>query len=615
MKSWGAVLVIVLAGLLVYSNNYNGEFIWDDYDTIVKHPDIRSFSSIPKLFWSGPDSYNTPLSGRPTVALSFALNYAINGLDVRGYHLVNNIIHILAGLALFGIIRCTLLLPRFTARFGSVADGYGLAVALLWLVHPLQTEAVNYITQRTESMMGLFYFLTLFFGAAGFRSARPQGWYAAAVVACGLGMGSKEVMVSAPLMVLLYDRLFVSESFRDALKQRPFFYAALASTWILLFVFQIGSSRSETLAFDLEGLTPLDYLRTQFGVVIHYLRLVFWPHPLVLDSQDWQIVREFSGAAVIPGIIIGLMALSTIWGLKRKLWWAFCGVLFFVTLAPTSSVLPVFTEIVSERRMYVPLAAVVVLVVFAVDAIWRRFSAHFITEQKLMRLAPMALVLIAVAGLGYITWERNKDYRTAVGIWADTVAKRPINFRAHNNLGVELARKGRYSEAVRPYREAVRLKPDYQNAYSNLGATLSILGRDQEAIAAHNKALELEPNDAIGHYTLGNAYLRVNDLDNGALSFQRAIALNPDLLPAYGNLGLLLMQKGDLTGAEHYFQIMLKLAPGKMEPYVILAELRTAQGRTDEAIELYRQALRLAPGAQDIEDRLKSLLANDSKAQ
>jgi len=614
-KSWTAVLVIVLAGLLVYSNNYKGEFIFDDYDAIVGHPDIRSLSSIPELFWSGPDSPNTPLSGRPIVALSFALNNVVGGLDVRGYHLVNNLIHILAALALFGIIYKTLLLPRFTDRFGSGAVGYGLAVALLWMVHPLQTEAVNYLTQRTESMMGLFYFLTLFFAVAGFGSARPKGWFAGAVIACGLGMGSKEVMVSAPLLVLLYDRFFVADSFRDALRQRRGFYAALASTWILLLVFQIGSSRSETLAFDLAELTPMDYLRTQVGIVVHYLRLVFWPHPLVLDSQDWPIVREFSAAAIVPGIILGAMALSTTWGLRRKVWWALPGVLFFAILAPTSSVLPVVSEIVTERRMYVPLAAVIVLVVFSVDGLWRKFSTRVIPNQRLQRLVPVTLLVILVTGLGYMTWERNRDYRTAVGIWSDTLAKRPANFRAHNGLGTALVTEGRFTEAIGHFWEAVRLKPDYEEAYSNLGSALANLGQYQEALAVQKMALKLAPDDAIAHYNLGNAYLRINDLDNGALSFQRAIALNPKLAAAHGNLGLVLMQKGDLDGADYHFQILLKLAPGETEPYVVLADLRTAQGQTDEAVQLYRQALQLSPGSKDIEIKLKSLLAGGSEAR
>lgn len=526
-KSWVAVLVIVLAGLLVYSNNYKGEFIWDDYDTIVEHPDIRSLSSIPKLFWSGPDSYNTPLSGRPTVALSFALNYAVNGLDVRGYHLVNNLIHILTGLALFAIIRCTLLLPRFRTRFGAGVNGYALAVAILWLVHPLQTEAVDYITQRTETLMGLFYFLTLFFAAAGFQSARPKGWFAGAVIACGLGMGSKEVMVSAPLLVLLYDRFFVADSFRDALRQRRGFYAALASTWILLFVYQIGSSRSETVAFDLEGLTPLDYLRTQFGVVLHYLRLVFWPKPLVLDYQDWTIVREFSAAAVVPGFILGAMVLSTIWGLRRLAWWAVPGVLFFTVLAPTSSVLPVFTELASERRMYMPLAAVIVLVVFAADAMWRKFSTDIGYERKLLRLAPMVLVLITAAGLGYMTWDRNRDYRTAVGIWTDTVAKRPVNFRAHNNLGVALTRKGRYAEAVGPYQEAVRLKPDYQNAYSNLGLLSMQKGDFDGAEQYFQTMLKLAPERTEPYVVLAELRTAQGRTDEAVQLYRQALQLAP----------------------------------------------------------------------------------------
>lgn len=151
---WPALLVIIMAGLLAFSNNYSGEFIYDDFDTIVDNPEIKTFSPLWSPLWI---THMTPISGRPVIALTFALNYAASGMDVFGYHLVNNIIHLLAGLTLFGVIRATLLLPRFAAKYGDRANGFALAIALLWLVHPLQTEAVDYITQRTETLAGLFY--------------------------------------------------------------------------------------------------------------------------------------------------------------------------------------------------------------------------------------------------------------------------------------------------------------------------------------------------------------------------------------------------------------------------------------------------------------------------
>lgn len=608
-RAWLLALFLVAAGLIVYANNYDGEFNFDDFDTVVDNPVIQTLP----LFWasllSGPESPNTPLSGRPVVALSFALNFAAGGLDVRGYHLVNNLIHILAGLALFGLIRHSLLLPRFIDRFGPAANGYALVVALLWLVHPLQTEAVDYLTQRTEIMMGLFYLLTLFGAAGGLRSPQPRGWYGLAVGSCLLGMGCKEVMVSAPVVVLLYDRLLVAGSFRGALGKRRGFYLALAATWAALVFFLLNSSRAATVRFDIADLSPLDYFRTQLEVVLHYLRLVFWPWPLVLDSQDWLIVREFSAALLLPGAILGALLALTVYGLRRGVWWSLLGAYFFLTLAPSSSLLPVYTEIVAERRMYLPLAAVIVLVVFLVDAGGRRLWKNPAPLRQGVSLAGVAVLAV---GLGTLTWRRNLDYRTAVGLWEDSVAKRPGNSRAFNNLGEALVREGRFAEAIGPFKESARLKSGdgEVHSYSNLGATLAKLGQFEEAIAAHRKALELTPDDAVGHYNLGNALLAVNDLAGAIDSFKQAIALNPKLYPAQGNLGLLLMQQGDLAGAEGHLQVLLQLAPQQATGYMFLAELRVKQGRLEEAIALLRQALTLQPDSQEIADRLATALAN-----
>ncbi|MGD1021058.1 MAG: hypothetical protein ABSA12_17265, partial [Verrucomicrobiia bacterium] len=201
-------LLLVLTGLWAYHNSLTGPFIYDDWLSIQKNPTIRHLWPIWQPL-SPPHAGGITVEGRPLINLSLAVNYAIGGTNVRGYHALNLAIHILAGLTLFGIVRRTLLQPRLRERFGAVADELALAVALIWTVHPLQTESVTYIIQRAESMMGLFYLLTLYGFIRGTASPLPRLWHGLCIGACALGMASKEVMVSAPLMVMLYDRTFV----------------------------------------------------------------------------------------------------------------------------------------------------------------------------------------------------------------------------------------------------------------------------------------------------------------------------------------------------------------------------------------------------------------------
>ncbi|MDD5758577.1 MAG: tetratricopeptide repeat protein [Desulfobulbaceae bacterium] len=607
LELWLCVLAIFLCGLLAFSNNLDGEFIFDDYPAIIDNPDIKSLLPPWPLLLPTPNS--SPLAARPVPSVSVAINYAIGGLDVRGYHVFNNAIHVLAAFALFALVRSTLLLPRFSTHFGLAANRYALLVAVLWMVHPLQTEAVNYISQRTETLMGLFYLATLSFAAGAFRSSRPQFCYVMAVVSCVLGMASKEVMVSAPLLVLLYDRLFVLGTFRKALLTRRWFYGCLAASWAVLIFYQLNNPRASSVLFDSVELSVLDYFRTQLSIVVHYLRQAFWPYPLILDSHDWPVTRNFSGGFFLSATLLAVMIGATIWGVQRSAWWSFLGAWFFCILAPTSSFIPIVTEIVAERRMYLPLAAVVVSVVFTVDYVWRK--GHGGTHAKVV------LSVLVIFTMAVMTWSRNQDYRTELSIWADTVAKRPGNARAQENLGKALMKEGHFAEAVQPIMEALRLTPDRQQdpeLYTNLGRIFSQLGRFQKAIDAYQQVVVMSPNDALAQYNLGNAFIRVNDLEKAEFSFQKAITLDPAFIPAKGNLGMILMKKGDYAGAEAQFQSIRTLAPGVASSHAMLADLRVEQGRFAEAIPLYREAVRIDPGAQNISERLAAILAAHPEA-
>lgn len=603
MKAWGPATAILLIGLLIYANNYHGEFIFDDFPAIIDNPGVQSFSPLGNLLRPSP---NTPLSARPVAAITFALNYAWGGLDVRGYHLVNNLIHILAALALFGLVRATLLLPRFAPVYRTRAEGYGLAVSLIWLAHPLNSEVVNYIVSRTESLVGFFYLLTMFCAATAFRAGKPRKWHVAAVTACGLGMASKEVMVSAPALVLLYDRMFAAGSFAAALRQRLGFYLALAATWLVVGFYQLDNPRADSVLFDSSWISVPDYLRTQLTVIVHYLKLSFWPRPLVLDSQDWPIVKNFSLQLLPSFTIVAALGTVTLAGLWRNSWWSILGVWFFCILAPTSSFIPIVTEIVSERRMYLPLAAIVILVVFTGDHLWRRIAGRLFPEESTGRLVPLVTLIILVATLGAMTFTRNYDYRTAVSIWADNVAKRPGNSRAQENLGKALVSAGRQTESIAPLREAIRLYPmdqpkhELAELYSILGAALSQAGNFQEAISMHRKAIELLPDDGLMHYHLGNAYLRTSDLGKAVESFKRAVTLIPDFPPAYGNLGLVLMQLGDSSGAEQNLRKLLDLAPMEINSYLLYADFLIRHNRPAEAVQIYQAGIDRGVGTDEL---------------
>ena len=183
----------------------------------------------------------------PIVNLTFAINYAADGLEVRGYRLTNLAIHLLAAVTLFGLVRRTLQLPSLAPTFGMHATNLAWVSALVWMLHPLQTEVIDYVTQRTESMMGLCYLLTMYFSVRALER-HPARWQAAAVLACATGMACKESMVTAPVMVGLFDYVFVSRAMMRKV-HRPRLYIGLASTWLVLAALMAPGPRT-TVGFN-----------------------------------------------------------------------------------------------------------------------------------------------------------------------------------------------------------------------------------------------------------------------------------------------------------------------------------------------------------------------------
>jgi len=559
-------VLIIAAGFWAYHNSFHGPFIFDDVPSIPENAHIRHL-------WPLHEALASPLhsavSGRPVVCLSLALNYALGGLNVWGYHAFNLAVHLLAALVLFGILRRTLEREKLRDRFGAAAVWLAAAIALIWEVHPLQTECVDYIVQRTESLLGLFLLLTLYCTLRGSHSASPTSWYLTAVVSCALGMGSKQVMVGAPLIVVLYDRVFLSSSFRELWQRRWGLYIGLATTWVILAISVIRTPHSAT-GFGIEGLTSWDYLKTQANVIVHYLWLCYWPRPLVIDYLDWPIALALKDALASGVVVVGLLG-ATVWAFRRRPWLGFLGAWFFLILGPTSSVLSMALEVAAERRMYLPLAAVVTLTVVGAFALGKRL---FSKRQ--------GVVFGCVAGgsvvvlLTFVTIQRNQDYRSEVTIWQDAVEKRPNNARAQYNLGFALVQVGRPQEAIEHWEQALRIDPKYAEAHNNLGLALAQQGRRQEAIGHYEQALRIRADYAEPHNNLGNASFQAGKLQEAIGQYQQALRIKPDYAVAHYNLGVALEKLGRTPEAiQHYGQALL-INPDFVQAQNALARARAA---------------------------------------
>ena len=537
------------------------------------------------------------MSGRPLPNFSFALNYVVSGTDVWSYHATNLAIHLLAALTLFGLVRHTLRTPQLRDHFEAAALPLAWFIALLWLVHPLATDAVTYTVQRTESLMALWFCVTLYAFARSVETDGVRRWRVIAWVACALGMACKEVMVSAPLIVLFYDRTFVSGTFGEAWRRRTGFYSALAATWLLLGgLVWSTAGRGGTAGFATE-ISVTAYASTQFVAILHYLALAIWPRSLVLDYGT-DVVSDV--AIIAPcALVVLTFVVATIFACRRAPAVGFLGAAFFAWLAPSSSIVPIATQTMAEHRMYLPLAAVITAVVLG-GYRWLGRSSYFVFS-------------LMAAILALLTVQRNSDYRSNEAIWRDTVAKRPQNARAQCSLADTLFVADRIEEALPFYAEAIRLKPDYAEARLNLGCALLARERAAEALPELEAALRLQPTWAKTQHNFGNALMRLDRATEALAHFSAAARLGPEDATTQCDWGNALMRTGDTAGALARYEEAIRRKPTFAMAHNNLANVLAETGRLTEAIAHYETALRLEPNYAEGHNNLANALAQSER--
>ncbi|HVU35600.1 MAG TPA: tetratricopeptide repeat protein [Opitutaceae bacterium] len=568
-----AALLLAGAALLAYANSLHVPLQFDDKGSLLENPSILTLwpPSVPL----SPPGWGLTVQGRPLLNLSLAVNYALGGFDVRGYHAVNLAIHFLAGLALFGLVRRTLRGPRLRNRYGAASLSLATAVAAIWLLHPLQVESVTYLVQRAESLAGLFVLLTLYAFARSTETAPVhRGWAAVAVAAALAGVATKESAVVAPVLAFLYDRTFVAGTFRDAWRRRRLLYALLGTSWLLLACLVVrAGSRGGT--FELGNpVAWWQYGLTQAIAVTQYLRAAAWPATLAFDYGTFWVGL---GQAWPHVLVVATMVIAVGYALIRLPMIGFIGAWFFVTLAP-SSVLPGTIQMIVEHRMYLPLAAVAVAAA--------GLLAGLSSRRRMIALGAV------VAGLGLLTAARNRAYRSEVSLWSDTVTKRPQNARAYANLGGALYADGRYAEARGWLERACRMDPSNPEAHFNLGLTYRKERRTVEAVPEFAAAVRLKPQMATADFELALALIELGRGAEARPALERAIAMRPRYAEAHGNLGVLLAETGHRDAAIVQYLTALEIRPDYAEAAANLGALLLRAGRPDLAIERLTQALR-----------------------
>jgi Tfp pilus assembly protein PilF len=593
MMSFLACLVIALAAWAAYSNTFGVPFYFDDRQAVTDNETIRHLNFEALI---PPSEHAAGAIGRPLVNLSLAINYAISGDDVRGYHELNLIFHILAAWLLFGVMRRTLRLSPLAETFGDASLPLAFFIALLWSVHPLLTETVTCVAQRTESMVAVFYLLTFYCFVRSVDSPREKWWQAGAIAACFFGVAAKEVMVTAPLLVLVYDRTLVAGTFHAAWAARRKFYAGMVASWILLAILMLcADQRGGTVGFGL-GMSPWAYALKQCEAIIHYLRLAFWPNPLVIDYGT-DVVHNITDVWWQALLLLALLA-GTVYALCKRPVLGLAGAWVFVILAPSSSFVPLTTQTEAEHRMYLPLMAIVTLLVLGVYT-WAGRRSY-------------PLWALLALSLGLATFTRNTDYRTELSMWTVTAQQRPGSSRAHYNLACALIANNDFRRAAPELILTLKIDPDYADAHCNLGLCDTRLGDTRRAIAEYRIATQIDPDHVQANYNLGCAYVELGKLPSAMGRFRTASQLDPSYGDAFVGYGTALVHMNEPAQAIKPLEAALKLEPDNVALLDNYGSALLSLGHRDAALAAFNEALENNPNDSSAQSNVADIKHDDS---
>ncbi|MBI9084518.1 MAG: tetratricopeptide repeat protein [Desulfobacterales bacterium] len=607
------LLIPALLVILVYAATTGYPFIFDDIPNIVDNPAIRLARLDASGLWQA--AFQSPHPRRPVANVSFALNYRFHGYAVAGYHWVNILVHLTTGMIFYLLAAQTLRLSRTPGPGGqgdsgpppSVPSGgptlVALTAATLWMVHPLQTQSVTYIVQRMNSLAALFYLLSMLFYVRA-RTAlvvrKRVVYFSAAVLAGLLAVGSKEIAITLPFFLFLYEWFFFQDLDRRWLqRQWPWMallvVAGTATLWVCL-----GDDPLNRIlvGYRYRAFSPAERLLTQPRVVLFYLSLLAFPHPARLNLDHNMAI---SGSLLTPPTTLAaLLALAgmLVWavsGARRHRLMRFALLWYLGNLVIESSAIGL--ELVFEHRNYLPGTFLFLALTDGASRI------GFGRRTRAMVLGALVLCL------GIWTLERNRVWQNDLTLWRDCAAKSPQKPRPNNKLGVALEKRGRLAEAERQFRYVIALDPAHPYAYFNLANTLARRGRSAEAVENYQKSLVLVPDNPGARINLGVALAGLGRVPEALESLS---IVGPGHGAYYGmarkNMGLILFEAGKFDDAIFHFQAALAVAPDDSALLVSIGNAHFKAGRMDQATAQYHAALQYAPDSAGIHNNLGIVL-------
>lgn len=589
------VFLIIVAALLVYSNSFDVPFQWDGDKYIKQNPivkDLYYFAHPSEA--QGFEAYYF-LKTRYLGYLTFALNYKIGGLDVTGYHVFNVLVHILNALLIYYLVILTFKTP-FLRRSSLAVNSINIALfsSIIFVTHPLQTEAVTYIFQRLASLSAFFCLIS----HVAYIRARlsEKHWpYVISVISAVMAMLTKENAFTLPLVIALYEVLFFSGSIR----KRAFYLTPLFLTMIIEPVlhinYELGLATAMEWAMRLESDVPrADYFLTELRVLVTYIRLLFLPINQNLD-YDYPVYHSFFEPPVflsfiflvaILGFAVHLILRSRRTPSLRLI--AFGILWFFAALSVESSIIPL-PMMIDEYRVYRPsMGAFIAFATFAFLLLAR------IKGETLKRVITAFMVMIPIV-FAYEAHARNNVWKTQVSLWEDVVKKSPNKPRPHNNLGLAYSSVGRYDRAIQEYWTVLQLRPDSVDAHNNLGLAYAYSGMYDEAIKEYLGALDHQPNFVEAHNNLGLAYEYKGQVDKAIEQYLLALKIRPNFVKVYNNLGLAYASKGLFEKAEKHFKTAIRLDPDFPDAHRNLGLIYLEEAKINEAREEFKYSLSMNP--------------------
>lgn len=587
---WATLFAFALSA---YWPSLNVPFVFDDLPNLVVNPAVR----IDGPFDLATVWEHSLRDGRRIVAMvTFAWNHWWGAYDPTGYHLVNIAIHVANGVLLYSLVHRLAHAPRSPASLARVAAVFAFAVALLWLVHPVNTQAVTYIVQRMTSLAALFYLGCIWLFVV-WRSGRMRGWLAWPTIALGFVMAllTKEHTATLPAALLLIDAAFFSGWRRYhlwgaiALLAAAIVGASLAIGWPFPALWDGGGSGGREF-------TRLERVLTQGRVIWHYLSLIAWPeHGRLQLDYDMAISHGFfeplttfwAWAGIITASLGAFIALP-------RFPWPAAGWLFFIgALSVESSV--IMLEMVFEHRIYLPLTLLVAGLL----------APFFGIAASQGREGLLSIAAIAAAGvLTFQTIERNREWTDIGDFWAQDLQRGASPYRSALNGAWALARQGRPNEALTlldsiPDRER-KPRERFKMAQAR-GEILAMQGRWEDALTAFSRALKLQPLSTRAAYAAGHALIQLDRIDDAQAMLAQLERQFPDngftkLLSAR-----LAVAEGDPEQGLVALSDWLEAYPYPEDSLVNVVRLHRASllvrlDRHEEAIEAYRTIVERYPG-------------------